>query len=391
MRILFAGDSPTVNTGFGIVSKNLLNRFHEMGHEVVVLGINHYGLPYDQTKFPYQIFPCEQGGPEQVFGFHKFWGLYNSVKPDIVFFLNDPWLVHSYMQAKPEQILPHTKIIAYYPTDSSPLKPEWITTLNGLDAQVCYSHYAEGVIRKSNKGIIPDNLYQIYHGVADSFYPVNQDAARTRLGIPNDLFIVGMVARNQFRKRFDIMVAGFAEFAKEKPDVRLYLHTALDDIGFDIADLVRQFDIANKMILTEDVTPARGVEEAQLNLIYNSFDVNALISLGDGFGLPVAESMATACPQLVSDHSCLKELVDGHGGLTVQTESWIMNTNGMNTWGGVSSYKDIAAKLEILYSNKPLRLQLAEQGYNHIKQSQFTWDFAANAFNDIFKNLFHII
>lgn len=392
MKILFSGDTPTVNTGFGIVSKNILNRLYERGHEIVVLGVNHYGMPYDQRKFPYQIFPCEQGGPEQVFGFHKYWDLYNVVKPDICFFLNDPWLIHKFVEAKPENIMPHTKLIGYYPTDGGPIKKEWMASLNKLDAQVCYSHYAEGVITKSNEGKIPANLHQIYHGVDTSkFFPINQSIARRELGLPDNLFIIGMVARNQFRKRFDILMAAFTEFAEGKDDVKLYLHTALDDIGYDIADLARQFNLQDKMILTEDITSARGVSDERLNLIYNSFDVNALISLGDGFGLPVAESMATGCPQLVSDHSCLKELVDGHGGLTVKTESWILNTSGINTWGGISSYKDIAEKLEILYNNRELRIKLAEQAYEFIMQEKFTWPYVVDHFERIMKDLLHIL
>lgn len=392
MKILFSGDSPTVNTGFGIVSKNILNRLHAMGHEIIVLGVNHYGYPYDQTKFPYQIFPCDHGGPEQVFGFHKLWSIYQTFQPDVVFFLNDPWLIHSYMEAKPEQILPHTKILGYYPTDSGPLKPAWIKTLNALDAQICYSHYAEGVVTKANGNVPPENLHQIYHGVdTKKFFPIHQSAARSELGIPLDLFVVGMVARNQFRKRFDILMAGFADFAKDKTDAKLYLHTALDDIGYDIMDLARQLKIEDKLILTEDVNPERGVSDERLNHIYNSFDVNALISLGDGFGLPVAESMAAAKPQLVSGHSCLKELVDGHGGLTVRTESWLLNTNGINTWGGLSSFKDISEKLQTLYDNPQLRAKLGEQGYNFIHQEKFTWDYATNEFNNIIKKLFHII
>lgn len=391
MRILYAGDSPTVGTGFGTVAKNLLNRFIAMGHEVVVLGINHYGEPYNQKEFPYMIYPCDKGGHEQVFGFRKFWAIYESMKPDIVFFLNDPWLITNYMEYKPEKLAPHTKFIAYYPTDSSPMKSDWLKVLNAMDIQVCYSLYAESVITKSNKGR-PDNLRQIYHGInREDFFPVHQATSRTQLGLPQDAFIVGMVARNQYRKRFDLLAAGFAEFAKGKDDVKLYIHTALKDIGFDIPDLINQFGLEDKLILTEGITSAKGVTTERLNLIYNSLDVHALISMGDGFGLPVAESMATACPQLVSDHSCLKELVEGHGGLTVKTAAWILNTNSINTWGGVSDYKDIAKKLDVLYDSKPYRIRLAEEAYNFIIQEKFTWDFSANQFNQLFKEMLHIL
>ena len=393
MKILFSGDSPTVHTGFGIVARNILTRLVKMGHEVAVLGINHYGEPYNQKEYPFPIYPCDKGGPDQIFGYQKFWGIYEAMKPDLVFFLNDPWIIHRYMEFKPENLVePHTKFIAYYPTDSGPIKKVWMDTLNSMDAQICYSYYAESVVIESNGGKRPDNLHQIYHGVdTKTFFPMSQSVARSYLGLPQDQFIVGMVARNQFRKRFDLMMAGFADFAKDKTDAKLYLHTALADIGYDLLELADQLKIDDKLILTEGVTPAQGVSEERLNQIYNSLDVHALISLGDGFGLPTAESMATACPQLVSDHSCLKELVQDHGGLTVKTAAWILNTSSINTWGGVSDYKDISDKLNVFYSNRELRLKLAEDAYNFIKQDKFTWDFNVNEFNKIIKSLFHIL
>jgi glycosyltransferase involved in cell wall biosynthesis len=362
-----------------------------MGHQIAVLGVNHWGEPYDPRKFPYPIYPCDKGAaPEQIFGHKKLWYLIQENKPDILFFLNDPWVISDYLNHKPDFINP--KMVAYYPIDSGPLKPEWGKMLTDhFEAQVCYSHYAEGVIKQANGGKIPDNLHQIYHGVDTKvFFPFNKDKARMMLGIPTDAFVIGMVARNQFRKRFDLVINAFAKFAKDKPEAKLYLHTALKDIGFDIIDLARQHNIGDKLILTEDLGPGKGVEEPELNLIYNSFDVNALISMGDGFGLPVAESMATGCPQVVSDHSCLRELVDGHGGLLVKTQSWIAHTSGINTWGGISDVDDIVEKFEILYKNKDLRVKLGQEGYDYILQDRFRWDNIAQDFNGIFKDIMHI-
>jgi len=391
LKILFWGDSPTINTGFGVVSKNIINRLVAKGHTVTVLGINHYGSPYDQKEFPYFIYPCEKGGPDQVFGYDKLWWLVSEVKPDVLFMLNDPWIIDTAIKKKRIDT-PYLKTIAYYPIDSGPLKKEWAKTLSGLDAQVCYSHFAEKIVAAANDNKRPDNLYQIYHGVNRKVYkPMNQQLARQALGLPEDAFIIGMVARNQYRKRFDILIRAFEEFSKDKPDAKLYLHTAVKDIGFDIGDLSEQFDLGDKLILTEDMTVVQGVPEEFLNTIYNSFDVHCLISLGDGFGLPVAESMATSCPQLVSDHSCLKELVEGHGGLTVKNAAWLMNTQGLNTWGGLSDVEDIKDKLELLYNNKELRMKLALDGYTYISQDKFNWDNIANSFERIIKDIMHVL
>lgn len=394
MRILYSGDSPTVNTGFGVVAKNILIRLHEMGHEITVLGINHYGEPYDQKELPFAIYPCDKGSQENIFGVHKLWWLEEKTKPDLIFFLNDPWIIDQFMEARPDQSKknPYVKLMSYFPTDAGPLKPKWAKTLTEkMDIQVCYSNYAERVVIEAN-GFKPKNLRQIYHGVdGKTFFPIQQQVARQRLGLPLDSFIVGMVARNQYRKRFDILMKAFSEFAKTAPNAKLYLHTAAKDIGFDINDLSRQLNLRDKMIMTEGMEPAHGVPDEQLNVIYNSFDVNCLISLGDGFGLPVAESMSTGCVQLVSGHSCLKELVEGHGGLTVKTAAWLLNSAGINTWGGLSDEADITAKLQLLYNNRELRLKQSELGYNFIKQEKFTWDYAADQFNGLIKQMFHIL
>jgi glycosyltransferase involved in cell wall biosynthesis len=395
MKIFFIGDSPTVDTGFGIVSRNLLKQLHSLGHEIVILGINYFGEPYDHTEFPYTIFPTKQNNLDEMYGYFKFWELYSRLMPDIVFFLNDPWIISTYLEKQPKEhpgIATQTKVIAYYPTDAGPIKKEWIELLNKLDAQVCYSNFAEGVVIESNGGKRPDNLYQIYHGVnTKEFYPINQSAARAMLHIDRDAFVIGMVARNQYRKRFDLLMKAFSIFCVDKPEARLYLHTATHDVGYDIGELIAQLNIIGKVFATKGLHPDSGIPVNELNVIYNCFDVNALISLGDGFGLPVAESMATGCAQLVSGHSCLRELVEGHGGLTAKTSSWLLHTSGINTWGGVTDVDDIVKKLNILYGNKALRIKLSEEGYKYIHQDQFTWEFAGLEFNNIFKKLFHLI
>jgi glycosyltransferase involved in cell wall biosynthesis len=295
------------------------------------------------------------------------------------------------MRRKPANA-PASKIVAYYPTDAGPIKKEWVDMLNGFDAQVCYSHYAEDVMTASNGGKRPSNLHQIYHGVDRQVYqPINQQAARLACNIPLDKFVIGMVARNQPRKRFDILCKAFAEFAKDKPETMLYLHTAKVDVGWDIDEMVGQLGLKNRVYVTEVANPVKGVSDQEMNVIYNTFDINALISLGDGFGLPVAESMAVQCPQVVSDHSCLKELVEGHGGLTVKNAAWVMNTNGINTWGGLTDVDDLVAKFNLLYGNFELRMKLAENGYNFISQEHFTWNYAADKFNELFRSLFHIL
>ena len=85
-------------------------------------------------------------------------------------------------------------------------------------------------------GIKPKKLGIIPHGLDQGkFYVVDRDEARKRLGLPLDKFIVFNGSRNQPRKLIDQTIKAFAEFAKDKDDVILYLN-----IGRKRPELVRQ-------------------------------------------------------------------------------------------------------------------------------------------------------
>jgi hypothetical protein len=46
--------------------------------------------------------------------------------------------------------------------------------------------------------------------------------------------------RNQPRKRIDLTVKGFIEFAKDKPDARLWLNMGAKDMGWEIIPLFKR-------------------------------------------------------------------------------------------------------------------------------------------------------
>ena len=56
IKLLFFGDTPSGNTGFSTVSKNILKRLYATGkYDITVVGINYFGDPHD---LPYKIYPA---------------------------------------------------------------------------------------------------------------------------------------------------------------------------------------------------------------------------------------------------------------------------------------------------------------------------------------------
>src|SRR5205823_13314929 len=110
-------------------------------------------------------------------------------------------------------------------------------------------------VRKENPDFGFPPLEVIPHGVdTHRFFPLSDDDVGRRvearramkLNDPEhrDAFIVLNANRNMPRKRIDLTMQGFAEFAKDKPtNVKLYLHMALQDTGWNVIALAKRYGI----------------------------------------------------------------------------------------------------------------------------------------------------
>ena len=62
IKLLFYGDAPTVATGFGTVTRNILTGLHATGkYDIQVLGVNYWGNPH---TYPFPIWPIGIGSKD---------------------------------------------------------------------------------------------------------------------------------------------------------------------------------------------------------------------------------------------------------------------------------------------------------------------------------------
>ena len=129
-------------------------------------------------------------------------------------------------------------------------------------------------------------------------------------------FVVGCVARNQPRKNLPALVEAFGRLAPRYPDLHLYLHSTPSEVGYDLVQLLKRHRLHGRADLSApELGIANGLEDVQLNELYNLFDVMALPTCAEGFGLPILESMAAGVPVVATDCSACTELVRGRGEL----------------------------------------------------------------------------
>jgi D-inositol-3-phosphate glycosyltransferase len=309
-KILYAGDA-FVQTGFGRVAEYLLPALAKE-HDVHVLATNYHG-DHDEEAIKYKTYPAMVHGSDP-FGSHRIAELVQTIKPDLVWVTNDLWVaINLWGVVKTLRETIPFKFFVYTPIDSYGLFPELNGPVSEWDGLATYTEFGKEELVKMG---YEKPIAVIPHGTDfTKFFPIDPLECRRDLGVPEDTFIVFNGNRNQPRKRIDLTIKGFIEFAKDKPDARLWLNMGAKDMGWELIPLFKRvardtgYDAAGKLILTSpNFSTHNCLPIEQLNKVYNCVDIGLNTCIGEGWGLVNSEHAATGVAQVVPDHTSLKEI-----------------------------------------------------------------------------------
>ena len=383
-KVLFVSDL-VIMTGFGRVAHSIIENLTDK-YEVVGLGVNYRGDPHNYN-FP--IYPAATGG--KVFGEDRLVSILSNVKFDILFILNDAWLIHNYLEVIKNNVkVPLPKIVVYFPVDSLNHDPSWYSNFNMVDKAVTYTEFGRSVV---NDPGCAENLKLdiIPHGVDSKiFYKkfTNRRDAKTSLaksGKNQDSFVFLNANRNQPRKKLDITLNAFKLFAEGKEDVLLHMHCGVRDASIDVARLATRLGIDDKLILTNLNIGVQRVSDEALNGIYNSCDVGLNSALGEGWGLPNFEHALTGAPQIVPDHSSCAEIFKDCG-LLVPTVTTFTFDKSM-TVGKLISPEGMAEKMELIYKDKDLYNSLSEKSIKKFSDPKYSWKKISRQWDKLFESV----
>ena len=376
-KILYCGDC-AVQTGFGRVAENILPTLAKE-HEIVVLAVNYWGDPHD---LPYKLYPAQNGGRDP-FGSHRMIEVLQKEKPDIVFAVNDIWIINQLWEpAKRLKEELGFKWYGYFPVDSSGFFPEVFKAAEEWDGMGTYTQFGLDEVRKAGCELSCD---VVPHGVnREHFFKMDRMEARKSFNLEPEDFVVFNGNRNQPRKRIDLTIRGFMEFAKDKPDTKLWLHMGTKDQGWDIIPLFKRMardhgiNPKGRLILTArefDVTRCLPLKE--LNVAYNCADVGVNTCIGEGWGLVNFEQAAAGVAQVVPDHTSMKEIFSGIPRIPV--ESWEVDRNyGLDR--GQPSPEGLADILNHYYHNREDLQKVSEWCHEMTQQDAYRWDVIGEAF-----------
>ncbi len=382
-KILWCGDA-IASTGFAKGTHGIVD-YLRPEFEVHVLALNYHGDPHPWRLAIENegggVYSCLPGG--DFMGYGRIGALAKELKPDVIVIQNDPWNFPRYLERLKGV---DTPVVGYVAVDGKNCAGKM---LQGLDRAVFWTEFArEEAVAGGFTG--PTGVVPL--GVDLGVFQSNREAARERLlakplaarGLSPDTFMVGVVGRNQWRKRLDLTVQYFARWVEKfghQNDACLWIHSApTKDDDFDLDNLVEYYGLGerNAMVpyIPADLT---GLNQSLMIDVYSMFDVLFTTTMGEGFWLPGFEAGACQVPIIGPDWSGIGELFE-NAALLVPCTATGMHPKQTNTLGGVMDPEGAVNALEHLYKSRLERRKYAAMAFNRATDARFRWENVGAAF-----------
>lgn len=362
--VSLASNSPGMPTGYGYQAQLLAERL--IRHGIHFSALSNYGLegrkdtltiagkkvphyPKGLSLYSDDVIPawCREEAEK-----------YPDLK-HILFTLYDVWVYNNLDYDGP--------IVSWVPLDHITLPPgvQQFLTRKNVTAVTMSPH---GQRQLASSGI--SSTY-IPHGVETKVFKpthtINGVSTREILGVPEDAFLVGMVAANKangqiHRKAFAENLLAFSLHLKKYPNSYLYIHTEPSKAygGFHLPLLFQMVGIPKENVIVPDLVQMRtGYPAEHLAAFYTAFDVLLSTSYGEGFGVPTMEAQACGTRVITSNFAASPDLVS--------TDSWTVD--GQPFWDEAQG-----AFFEIPSLNGIIKA--LEQSYEKRGHSQESVDFA---------------
>lgn len=366
-------------TGFTRVLLALLP-FLRKHFKITWLGIGYRGEPVDLVE-GVRLLPTNLRGGDITGAYYARLN-WNTLAPDLVFLLNDLWYLVHYSRELTPLTGPKVPMIGYLPLDGGLDDASHTRELTGFHRLITYTDWAARQLISALAEVgNPTPVSIAGHGVDLSCFHILPGAsdlegrmarAQQLFGLDESTFVVLNASRPDPRKRLDLTLAAFAQFATGKPrNVRLCLHQAIAHDVF-VAPLRQQADdlgIADRILW---FPPASGpLDDAGLNELYNACAVGLNTATGEGFGLVSFEHGATGAPQVMPAHAALCEIWRDHAIMVRPVRP--VHTEHSPLLMGEVDVAAVAESLHSLYTDSAVYRHFAQAAPQRCAMPDLTW------------------
>lgn len=254
-------------------------------------------------------------------------------KPDVYIGIEDIWAFSGYTE---KTWWNKINCMIWTTLDSLPILPDAVQSAPKIKNFYTWASFAQKSLNQSGQ----EHVKTLRGALdTDNFFKMDKKSRsllRDKQSISQEDFVIGFVFRNQLRKSVPNLLEGFKIFCKQNPECKpkLLLHTHWGE-GWDISRLIKEKGIDPQQILTTyfcehckeyEIKPFKGekqdcsfcgkeksqsttstkagVNENQLNEIYNLMDVYCHPFTSGGQEIPIQEAKLTELITLVTNYSC---------------------------------------------------------------------------------------
>lgn len=449
-KILWFSNFSLALTGFGKSSKEFLTRLHKTGkYEVAELAAGISDLHAEITKVPWRVYGGSPKNQEEVNRYHaadgnlkrafdygalRFDEAVADFKPDIVVAFEDYWQWLSW--AKQTKYWGKFIPIQFSPADAEPLSEEFAMFLKDIPHVYTYSNWSVKILHDAG---ITQAKYATLGVNVDIFKPLDKSYVqllRTQNFIKPDDFVVLMVARNQIRKKFEVLFESLNHIKILDPEVYekikilpycSYVDPAALGRGMDFPKFWKNRKVDVSKILTpyfcgncrkyhlwqgytgyvidngqpretKDCvwcgtknscsTPSvmQGLTEDQLNEIYNVANVNILVTSNEGMGQSAPEGFAAGKPFITTCYSTTWEMAENSdAGMGINNSFYI--EDGTYYRKAVIKPEDVAKSIVKYYRLKPEKKAEMSRNAREYVLKNHNYDLLAKQWEGIFDEI----
>jgi glycosyltransferase involved in cell wall biosynthesis len=237
----------------------------------------------------------------------------------------------------------------WLPIDHDPVPQRVLEALQGAHLPLTYSKWGHKLLASAGveNHYIPHGIEPTVFRVIDNVEAVQQFKQEKLRDVEH---LTVMVAANKGlpdRKAFQVQLRAWAQFAKDKPKAKIYIHTEPSTRygGIDFPALVAYLGIGDKIFFPNQYEYSKGYSAEYLAMMYNAADVFLGAAMSEGFGIPIIEAQACGTPVIVTDFSAMPELVRWGYKIAPRDMVW----SPLNSWQAWPDVDGIREALEELY------------------------------------------
>lgn len=281
-------------------------------------------------------------------------------KADVVISFQDTWVLD------PNLLRQFKNWIPMAPIDHDPCPPAVFDRLKLAYRVITHSLFGQ-------KDLLKKGMHSTYIPLlvdTDVFSPQDKNEIRKQLGIPNDVFLFGMVSANKDnppRKSFQEVMDAFARFHKNHPKSGLYLHTILNQQGgFPIDQYAKFLGIEKCIYNIPPYDQLYRINKPKMAKIYSMMDCLIAPSTNEGFGVPIIEAQSCGVPVITNNFTAMPELIiPEKTGLL--TDVLYKRFTPLLSYIGVPSAQSIYEQMEKIF--KADRVAMGKSARKHIQKN----------------------